>query len=357
MDNSYNNERTRECLIKHYQRYPHLQAEDIFKFIFQSSFGCEHLLSDDVSVLEYIKSEYMKSKTNDAAVIEKLDGDYSRVCLSCLNKGLSFETFARLFSLSAKKEPEGKVLLEKKTEIAIELVASGVVPLDRELFENKLNLWKNSGYPAIHHSAAYREAYCPAYRVISNRYADFLQVFCEIDRLMKEGTVIVAIEGKSASGKSTLSGILKEVYDCNVFHMDDFFLRPEQRTYERLSEVGGNLDRERFADEVLKSLKNNDTVFFSPFDCSTKTLGKTVTVYPKKLTIVEGVYSMHPAFSKYYDLSVFLEIDEKQQKKRIESRNSPTLAKRFFEEWIPLENTYFEQTETKKRCDIIFDII
>ena len=33
--------------------------------------------------------------------------------------------------------------------------------------------------------------------------------------------------------------------------MDDFFLRPEQRRPERFAEPGGNVDRERFAAEVL----------------------------------------------------------------------------------------------------------
>lgn len=35
---------------------------------------------------------------------------------------------------------------------------------------------------------------------------------------------------------------------------DDFFLRPEQRTPERLAEPGGNLDRERMKSEVIDRL-------------------------------------------------------------------------------------------------------
>ena len=42
--------------------------------------------------------------------------------------------------------------------------------------------------------------------------------------------VVVAIEGGSASGKRTLAQRLAEQIDCNVFHMDDFFLQPHQRT-------------------------------------------------------------------------------------------------------------------------------
>ena len=60
--------------------------------------------------------------------------------------------------------------------------------------------------------------------------------------LAQSGQVIVAIDGNCTAGKTTLAGMLEEMYDCSVFHMDDFFLRPEQRTPERYAEIGGNVD-------------------------------------------------------------------------------------------------------------------
>ena len=59
------------------------------------------------------------------------------------------------------------------------------------------------------------------------------------------GRVCVAIDGRCASGKTTLATALAVSLGATVFHADDFFLRPEQRTAERLSEPGGNMDRER----------------------------------------------------------------------------------------------------------------
>ena len=347
---------TRELLLSYYRRFPCLQAEDIFKFLFQSTFGCEHLVTDEASAAEYIKREYSAVPKDSSSFTEALDGEYSRVYLSRLNEGLSPETLARLFCLSAKAEADGKEKLMEKIDIAREMVLSGEIPLDKEVFENKLLEWQGRGYPPIHHSDIFRNTYKPAYRVISDRFSDFLPVFAEIDKRLISGNVIVAIEGGSASGKSTLSEALSEVYDCNVFHADDFFLRPEQRTPERFREIGGNLDRERFYDEVIVPLTKNEAVQYRPFDCTLQTVGSAVTVAPKRLTVVEGVYSMHPYFGKYYDFSVFLDIAPEFQKKRIEKRNSPALAKRFFEEWIPLEHTYFQKTEIKNRIDIVIPI-
>ena len=51
--------------------------------------------------------------------------------------------------------------------------------------------------------------------------------------------LIVALDGRCASGKTTLAALLQQQTGCSVVHMDHFFLRPEQRTRERLGGRGG----------------------------------------------------------------------------------------------------------------------
>ena len=169
------------------------------------------------------------------------------------------------------------------------------------------------------------------------------QVKCRIDGMLTEKErVIVAIDGCCASGKTTLAGRLAEMYDCNLFHMDDFFLRPEQRTAERFTQPGGNVDYERFMEEVLTPLKRGEPFSYRPFACSTFTLAEPVAVEPKKLTIVEGTYSQHPYFGEPYDLKILLTVTEETQRSRILER-PPFLHDRFFNDWIPMENLYFEK--------------
>ena len=90
--------------------------------------------------------------------------------------------------------------------------------------------------------------------------------------LTDQQQVLIAIDGSCTSGKSTLAAALAEVLDCNLFHMDDFFLRPEQRTPERLDETGGNVDYERFREEVLLPLRTGTAFAYRPYDCKTGTL-------------------------------------------------------------------------------------
>lgn len=174
-----------------------------------------------------------------------------------------------------------------------------------------------------------------------------------IDRLLlKQNCVLAAIDGKCTSGKTTLAAQLAEIYDCNVFHMDDFFLRPEQRTPERLAEVGGNVDYERFHEEVLLPLLTGRAFSYRPFDCKTFTLSDPVSVPVKKLNIIEGSYSMHPYFGNPYDLKILLTIDKETQRQRILQRPE-FLHKRFFEEWIPMENRYLDGFKISEQIDII----
>ena len=163
--------------------------------------------------------------------------------------------------------------------------------------------------------------------------------------------ILIAIDGSCTSGKSTLAQLLKQELDCNLFHMDDYFLRPEQRTAQRLQETGGNVDYERFREEILLPLKRGSTVSYRPYDCGSGALKQPVVVTPKRINIIEGSYSHHPYFEDPYDLKVFLKISPQVRLQRIADRPA-FLQKRFLEEWIPMEQRYFECFSIEEKADL-----
>ena len=182
--------------------------------------------------------------------------------------------------------------------------------------------------------------------------ATLITVRSHIDALLeREGLVLVAIDGNCAAGKTTLAAGLAECYDCNVFHMDDFFLRPEQRTPERFAQPGGNVDYERFAEEVLRPLTRGEAFSYRPFDCRTFTLSDPIGVTPRKLNIIEGSYSHHPWFADPYDLKIFLSVPGDVQRQRILQRPA-FLHQKFFETWIPMERRYFEEFRIPQGSDL-----
>lgn len=151
---------------------------------------------------------------------------------------------------------------------------------------------------------------------------------------------LIAIDGGSGSGKTRLAQRLSARLDCTVFHMDDFFLRPEQRTPERLAETGGNVDYERFKTDILDKIRLGSEFEYRPYDCKTLSLAPAVRVSPKKLCIVEGSYSLHPYFGDIWDMKIFVTASLDTRLSRLKAR-SPALYSRFKDEWIPKEDAYF----------------
>lgn len=165
---------------------------------------------------------------------------------------------------------------------------------------------------------------------------------------------LIAIDGRCAAGKSTLANSLGQRLKSSVFHMDDFFLQPHQRTEERLKEAGGNVDRERFAEEVLKPLSEGNNVLYRPFDCKTTGFFAPIEVPYSQIAVIEGSYSCHPELWDFYGMHIFLNVDTKEQMRRIEKRNGANYEA-FKNKWIPLEERYFKEFGIMERCELVFE--
>ena len=181
------------------------------------------------------------------------------------------------------------------------------------------------------------------------------KILSEIALLLEtKASILIGIDGRCGAGKTTLSTALQEQLDCNVIHMDDFFLQPHQRTAERLSSPGENVDHERFLTEVMVPLSRNTEFQYRPFDCKTMSFGNSIKIIPNKITIIEGSYSCHPKLWNFYDLHIFADIDKETQLQRIIARNGSCAAENFKQKWIPLEEAYFDAFEIKKSCEIVY---
>jgi len=183
-----------------------------------------------------------------------------------------------------------------------------------------------------------------------------LDALCaRIDELLeREESVRVAIDGHAAAGKTGLAAYLKTRYDCSILHMDHFFLRPEQRTPQRLAQPGGNVDYERFKVEVQEPLLAGVPLAYRPFNCRTGVFDAKVDIISKQLIIVEGAYSLHPTLAEGYHIKVFLNVTPEEQLRRIEARDGGKLLERFQTEWLPMERRYFETLNIPEGCDFIF---
>ena len=186
----------------------------------------------------------------------------------------------------------------------------------------------------------------------------YCKILKDINNLLDnsdKNVILVAIDGPSASGKSSFGRFLNDNFVCNVFHMDDFFLPPERKTAERLSQPGGNVDYERVHRELIEKILKPENFTFNVYDCHSLSFFESGKVFHKRLNVIESVYSMHPELSKYFDYKIYLDVAEEKQYARILERSGEKKLERYKKEWIPLENIYFDTYKIKEQCDVVFD--
>lgn len=166
-------------------------------------------------------------------------------------------------------------------------------------------------------------------------------LLARIDSLLQQKPhSIVAIDGRCGSGKTTLAALLHERFPSRLLHMDDFYLPFSERAPDWAAVPCGNMDLERFREEVLRPARAGKAIRYRRCDCHAGRFLEPVMLPPAPLTIVEGSYSQHPRLAGYYDLTVFLTCPPEKQLRRLlerEGDNFPSFPAR----WIPLEERYF----------------
>lgn len=164
---------------------------------------------------------------------------------------------------------------------------------------------------------------------------------------------IIAIDGRCASGKTTLASLLGSALSCPVVHTDDFYLPLLVRSKEIMQNYYGHMDLERLRTEVLVPLSLGEAVCYSPFSCKSQSYLEKIHISSPHVIIIEGTYSLFPTLSPYYDLRIFL--DTTHQKERLLIREGEDGYKRFAKMWIPREEEYFLKENPKELSDLVIE--
>lgn len=151
---------------------------------------------------------------------------------------------------------------------------------------------------------------------------------------MKPLEFILAIDGRCASGKTTLANKLALEYHANVFHMDDFYLPFNQRE----EQVGEHMDYQRLIDSVLIPLNLKQDVHYQSYNPHDDTYSDLGIIEYRPCNIIEGSYSLYPLLTQYYTYCIVLDIDSHLQKERLKQRKNYDA---YLSTWIPKEEAYF----------------
>ncbi len=338
------------CLLEQLHMHPSLQVRDAVKLCYQAAFGAEHLLADEKRAAAYLKEEYDHIQSADIPLFEGISGEVCRVNLAAWKyHGLPAEWLFRIFRASAREKYAGEVLflayLKKAEEVLLGKAFS------QKEWRAYLEGYQKEGIAPVHHSETYRAQEHPAYRIIHRKYTRIFPILMQA-AASKKRPCVIAIDGRAASGKSTIAAFLQDILQGDIISMDDFFLPLELRTGERFAVPGNNVHHERFAEEVLPHLEKAEPFSYRIFDCSRMDYHGEQKIGTGDFRIVEGSYSCHPVFGKYADITVFSDVGAEEQMARIRRRNGEAMAEMFRTRWIPLEEAYFERYLISAKTDI-----
>ena len=337
-----------EFLMTQARLHPAMQPRDAVKMCFQAAFGAEHAAPDRERAGAYLRSELNSLAPNSAlAAFEPISHKIVRVNLAAWKAAkLPADWLLNMF-LDTHAPGEDFPTLLKEAERA---AGEGTLPFSAEEWNSFISAYPVDCPHPVHHSDAYRAVEAPAYRIVS---AENIYLFPLLEKMAALPGGVIAVDGRAAAGKSSLADRLARITGAGVVHMDDFFLPPEKRSPERLNTPGGNVDHERFAAEVLPHLRSPESFTYPCFDCSVMSINGSREVTASPWRIVEGAYSHHPALGSYMDIRVFRTVPPEEQLRRILSRNGHALARRFENEWIPMEERYFSHFNIEENSDII----
>lgn len=156
----------RDILLLHGRRYPLMMPQDAVKLLYQSTFGPGHLITHKEQARTRLLEEYMLTPSGPPVAWEPIGNGLGRVYLGALLPE-DLDPLLDAFIRTAQ-EFQGEMPLFLQYLALLEAMAEAkLLPFSLAALENYLLRYRQEGCPMVSHSHTYRQAYAPAYRVVS----------------------------------------------------------------------------------------------------------------------------------------------------------------------------------------------
>lgn len=165
---------------------------------------------------------------------------------------------------------------------------------------------------------------------------------------------IVAIDGRSGVGKSTLAKVLTERLDTCVIEGDDFYAGGiELRTDRPASRAAACIDWTRQR-SVLEALRAGREARWRAFDWEAfdgRLYDEPTEIRPRPVVILEGSYAARPELADLLDLRVALVVPDEVRFARLAAREGAIGP--WERQWHEAEEFYFEAVMPTAKFDMV----
>ena len=155
-----------QVFLSHFARYPELEPQDAVKLLYQASFGGGHLIADEDAAFQRLKAELDATPERDVPAVEPIG--HSRVRLQLASPAVRRLPPERVFEafLRSSRTPQDPDFFRAGLALLRSLTERDCAPFGTAALEAYLGPYEAAGCPMVSHSAGYRAAYAPAYRVL-----------------------------------------------------------------------------------------------------------------------------------------------------------------------------------------------
>ncbi|WP_144671716.1 aminodeoxychorismate synthase component I [Arthrobacter sp. U41] len=162
---------------------------------------------------------------------------------------------------------------------------------------------------------------------------------------MSPAPVIIAIDGRSGAGKTTLAielaARLREHHKVSLFHLEDI--------YPGWNGLAAGI--ERYASTVLAPLHRGEPAEWVSWDWAAHYDGDTRTTRPAEIVLVEGVGAAAAAARPYLSAVIWADSPEQDRRSRALARDGDSYAP-YWEEWAAQEEEWLAVDDVPARADV-----
>jgi uridine kinase len=168
--------------------------------------------------------------------------------------------------------------------------------------------------------------------------------------------LLLAVDGPSAAGTTTLAGVVAGELDASVVHVDDFYRdMPEDRRWTLSAAEGFELyfDWQRLRREALEPLKAGRAAIFRPYSWRPEggLAAERIMVPAADVVVVEGVYAARPEIADVVDVAVLVETPAAERRRRMVARGHGNA--RWWSRWGAAEAYYFSCVRPRDSFDLV----
>jgi hypothetical protein len=155
-----------------------MEVEDLYKLILQGTMGSEHAISSIDTARSWLRRELAslpEGPEEPIADVISSDGNIVRINLRpFIQSGGDPSSLLDAFVRTGNEYRGTEERLRDHWSLAVRMAEDGELPFEPLQMGAFLEKMERDGFPAIHHSTRYEEAYHPAYRVIKQEYLESL---------------------------------------------------------------------------------------------------------------------------------------------------------------------------------------